>query len=434
MEFKKPAKHPESLMMGYGYRPEWSEGAIKPPLFLTSTFVFRSAEEGEAYFRQAYGLDPVDPDHPMGLIYSRLNNPVLEILEDRLRVWEDAETALSFASGMAAISTSILAFCRPGDQVVYTIPVYGGTDYLFEHIAPLFGVEAIPVEAGEGFAERVLALRATRPRVIFVETPANPTTRMTDLAEVAELKRELSRPPTTAESADPAGAVAPGETLILVDNTFMGPVWQRPLEFGADVSVYSATKFLGGHSDLIAGACVGRKDLLDRVKVFRTILGTITEPFTAWLMLRSLETLKLRMEAQAGNATRLARHLAGHPAVGRVFFPGLLEASDPQHAIWERQCSGPGSLIAFELKDPNDKHGAFRVLNRLKIAHLAVSLGGTETLVEHPSAMTHSDVSLERQLRAGITPGMIRVSCGVENVRDLIDDFTQALDPEASGR
>jgi methionine-gamma-lyase len=425
----RPGKHPESLMMGYGYVPEWSEGSIKPPLFLTSTFVFKTAEEGERYFRQAYGLDPVDADRPMGLIYSRLNNPVLEILEDRLRVWEDADDALSFASGMAAVSTSVLALCKPGDQLVYTIPVYGGTDFFFSHIAPTYGIEAIPVEAGEDVVEKVRQLDLPRLRLIFVETPANPTTWMTDIAAVADLKRKLSRAPTQ-EEIDAPNRVAPGEVVLVVDNTFMGPVWQKPYRNGADISLYSATKFIGGHSDLIAGVTLGRQDLIDHTRMFRTILGTMTEPFTAWLMLRSLETLKLRMEAQARNAEQLARWLVEHPAVGRVFYPGLLPERDPQRAIWERQCTGFGSLIAFEMRDRDDKAGAFRVLNRLKIAHLAVSLGGTETLVEHPSSMTHSDVAPELQARAGITPGMIRVSCGVENVEDLVADFAQALDPE----
>ncbi|RMF76599.1 MAG: methionine gamma-lyase [Acidobacteria bacterium] len=426
----RPARHPESLMMGYGYVPEWSEGAIKPPLFLTSTFVFKSAEDGEAYFRQAYGLDPVDPKRPMGLIYSRLNNPVLEILEDRLRVWEDADLALSFASGMAAISTTILALCRPGDQIVYTIPVYGGTDYFFEHIAPSLELEAIPVEAGPGLAERVRSLPLRRPRILYVETPANPTTTMTDLAEAARLAGELQYE-APAESRNDVAPVAPDECLLVVDNTFLGPVWQQPIRHGAHLSLYSATKFIGGHSDLIAGAVLGRRDLVERVKVFRTILGSISEPFTAWLMLRSLETLKIRMAAQQENAIALARFLVDHPAVSRVHFPGLLDPSSAEGAIFRRQCSGPGSLIAFEMKDPEDKAAAFRVLNRLKLAHLAVSLGGTETLVEHPAAMTHSDVSPEHQLRAGITPGMIRVSCGIEHIDDLIADFRQALDPEA---
>jgi methionine-gamma-lyase len=429
MRGPKSARHPESLMMGYGYNPEWSEGAIKPPLFLTSTFVFKNSAEGEAFFRQAYGLDPVDPDHPMGLIYSRLNNPVLEILEDRLRVWEDADLALCFASGMAAVSTSVLALCKPGDQIVYTIPVYGGTDYFFTHIVPAYDIEAIPVEAGRDFTERVRELDLPRLRMLFVETPANPTISMTDVEAVARLRDERRRDPSQDEIDDP-NRVAPGQVLLMVDNTFLGPVFQQPLKHGADLSIYSATKFIGGHSDLIAGVCMGHKEVMERVQVFRTILGSISEPFTAWLMLRSLETLKIRMEAQAKTAETLARFLVEHPAVGTVHYPSLLPEDDVEREIWLRQSSGPGSLIAFEMKDPNDKAGAFRVLDALELAHLAVSLGGTETLVEHPSTMTHADVSEEMQARAGITPGLIRVSCGVENVEDLIADFKKALDRE----
>ncbi len=426
---KKIGAHPESLMMGHGYVPEWSEGAIKPPLFLTSTFVFKNAEEGEAYFRQAYGMDPIDKEHPMGLIYSRLNNPVLEILEDRLRVWEDADSALSFASGMAAISTTVLSLCRPGDQVVYTIPVYGGTDFFFNHIAPAYQIEAIPVEAGSDVVEKIRQMDLPRLRMLYVETPANPTNLMTDIVAIAELKKERSRKPTQDEID--TKAILPGEVILAVDNTFMGPVWQQPIRQGADISIYSATKFIGGHSDLIAGVVMGRENIMNQVMLFRTILGTMTDPFTAWLMLRSLETLKIRMEAQSRSAIKLARFLEDHPAVGRVLYPGLLEEGTRQHAIWRSQCSGPGSLIAFEMKDASDKARAFRVLNRLTIAHLAVSLGGTETLVEHPSAMTHSDVSLEHQARAGITPGMIRVSLGIENIEDILEDFRQALDPES---
>jgi len=426
MRDTKAAKYsPESLMMGLGYVPEWSEGAIKPPLFLTSTFVFRSAEEGEAYFRQAYGLDPGGPSQPMGLIYSRLNNPVLEILEDRLKVWEKAAAAASFASGMAAISTTILALCAPGDVVVYSIPVYGGTDFFFNHILPIYGIRAVAVEAGDGFADRVRALKLPHARVVYVETPANPTITMTDIAAAASLKGELAGARATA-----AQAVAPGETVLVVDNTFLGPLWQNAIACGADISLYSATKFIGGHSDLIAGAVVGREDLVAHIKTFRTILGTMAEPFTAWLMLRSLETLKIRMEAQAANAAQLAQFLAGHPAVGRVLYPGLLTPGSAQHALFARQCTGAGSLIAFEVHDGRDKEAAFRVLNRFRLAHLAVSLGGTETLVEHPAAMTHADVSEEIKERSGITPGMIRVSCGVERCEDLMEDFRQALDPE----
>lgn len=412
-------------MMGLGYVPEWSEGAIKPPIFLTSTFVFRSAEEGEAYFRQAYGLEPTPGGQPMGLIYSRLNNPVLEILEDRLKVWERGEAAASFASGMAAISTTILALCAPGDVVVYSIPVYGGTDFFFNHILPVYGIRAIPVMAGEGFADRVRELGLEHVRVLYVETPANPTTLMTDIAAAAALKPALSRP-----AAPGAAAVAAGQTILVVDNTFLGPLWQNALACGADLSVYSATKFIGGHSDLLAGAVVGRQDLVTHVKTFRTILGTMAEPFTAWLMLRSLETLKIRMEAQAANAEKLARFLAAHPAVGKVLYPGLLPPGSAQHALAARQCSGPGSLMAFEVGDGQDKQAAFRVLNRFRLAHLAVSLGGTETLVEHPAAMTHADVAEEVKQRCGITAGMIRVSCGIERIDDLIADFARALDPE----
>ncbi len=303
--------------------------------------------------------------------------------------------------------------------------MYGGTDFFFNHVLPVYGIRAVAVEAGDGFADRVRALKLLHARVVYVETPANPTISMTDIAAVTALKGELG-----GTAAADRAAVAPGETIVVVDNTFLGALWRNALACRAGVSLYSATKFIGGHSDLIAGAAAGREDLLAHIKTFRTILGTMAEPFTAWLMLRSLETLTIRMEAQAANAGRLAQFLAGHPAVGRVLYPGLLAPGSAPYALFARQCSGAGSLIAFEVGDGRDKEAALRVLNRLRLAHLAVSLGGTETLVEHPAAMTHADVSDEVKKRSGIAPGLIRVSCGVERCEDLIEDFRQALDPE----
>jgi methionine-gamma-lyase len=406
---------PESLMMGYGYRPELSEGAIKPPLFMTSTFVFKTAEEGKGFFELAYGLRKEQPGEEMGLIYSRLNNPNLEILEDRLALWDEAEAAAVFESGMAAISTTLLTFLKPGDVILFSEPIYGGTDYLLKHILPRFGIRPVGVLANSGIAafEQALLDRAIREHVamIYVETPANPTNALVDIAACAGLARRLSRPGRSV--------------LLAVDNTFLGPLWQHPLKHGADLVLYSATKYIGGHSDLIAGVALGAKSLINQVKSFRTILGSMASPMTGWLLLRSLETLKLRMTSQMKNARYVADFLADHPKVECVYYLGHLQPGTPEHALYRRQCLSPGSIISFELVGGEAE--AFRFLNALQLFHLAVSLGGTESLAEHPATMTHSDVDPEERIEMGITEKMVRLSIGVEHPEDLIADLEQAL-------
>ncbi len=407
--------HPESLMMSYGYRPEWSEGAAKIPIFQTSTFIFKSAEEGKAFFELAYGLRSQRDGEQMGLIYSRLNNPDLEILEDRLTLWDDAEAAAVFASGMAAITTTLLTFLRPGDLLLHSEPVYGGTDFLFKHILPQFGIRVVGFRAGTSPEQVELHLcrlgLIERLALIFIETPANPTNDLVDIAAFAALAQRLS------------GA---RRILTAVDNTFLGPLWQQPLRYGADLVLYSATKYIGGHSDVIAGVCLGSRELLAQVKVLRTIFGTMAGPHTGWLLLRSLETLKLRMTAQMKTARHVAAFLTDHPKVARVYYLGNLTGDDPQYVVYQRQCSAPGGMISFEVVGGEAE--AFRLLNALKLIRLAVSLGGTESLAEHPATMTHADVDPEERLELGITPAMIRLSVGVEHPDDLIADLAQALE------
>jgi methionine-gamma-lyase len=401
-------------MMSHGYDPFLSEGSAKPPIFMTSTFVFRSAEEGEQYFKWAYGLEAREHDQTMGLIYSRLNNPGLQILEERLAVWDDAEMALSFASGMAAISTSILAHTQPGDVVLYSMPVYGGTEFLFEKILPKFGISTRSFPADMELAELEALTREIGDRlsVIYLESPANPTNRLIDIAGIAEIARK-----------QPYGD---RHVLTFVDNTFLGPVFQKPLALGADVVLYSATKYLGGHSDVIAGAVTGSRAALEPIGVYRTIMGSMPDPFTCWLLLRSLETLKIRMEAQMANAQRIAEFLRDHALVSRVFYPTLLEPGSRQYAIYQAQCTGSGAVVSFEIR--GGKAEAFRFLNSVKLSKLAVSLGGTESLVEHPATMTHSDIPVDVQQRFGISENLIRLSVGVENVADLMNDLAQALE------
>jgi len=399
-------------MMSHGYVPEWSEGAIKPPIFQTSTFAFRTAEEGKEFFEYAYGLKERDPKRPMGLIYSRLNNPDLEILEERLNLWDEAAAGAVFSSGMSAISTSLFALVAVGESVVFSRPIYGGSDLLLETILPERGIVTREFMAGAEAeeVERIclqLEEAGTPPQVIFLETPANPTMIMTDIEAMAEV-------------AHRNGA------LCIVDNTFLGPLYQKPLHHGADLVLYSATKYLGGHSDLVAGVALGSAELIDRVKMYRTILGTMLAPYSAWLLMRSLETAMLRITRARENAEQVAAWLVKQPQVDWVHFPGLLK-DDRQKEIYDKQCTGPGGMIAFALKDAGEKE-AFRFLNSVKLIKLAVSLGGTESLIEHPATMTHSDIPVEQQEAIGITPALVRLSVGIEDPDDLIGCLAYALD------
>jgi len=407
---------PESLMMSYGYRPDWSEGAVKAPIFATSTFVFKSAEEGKAFFARAYGLTEPDPDDETGLIYSRLNNPSLEILEDRLTLWDGAESAAVFESGMAAISTTALTFLRPGDLVLFSEPSYGGTEHLFHEILPQFDirVRCFRSSDGEEGIRRILEEEGNeeRLRMIYVETPSNPTNDLVDIEACARIAREFG----TEER----------RVILAVDNTFLGPIFQHPLKHGADLVIYSLTKYVGGHSDLIAGAVLGSTEDVDSVKGTRTFFGNIPGPFTGFLLMRSLETLKVRMIEATENAKKMADFLTGHPKVARVSYLGLLKEGNDGFDIFQRHCTGAGSMIAFEVHGGEAE--AFRFLNALKLVKLAVSLGGTESLAEHPGAMTHSDIPAEDQIKIGITPGMVRISVGLEDPDDLIADVAQALE------
>ncbi len=409
------ALRPETLMMSYGYDPRLSEGAVKVPIFQTSTFVFENAESGKAFFEVAYGLREGKAEEP-GLIYSRINNPDLEVLEDRLTLWDGAEAALSFSSGMAAIATSLLTFLRPGDVIVHSEPLYGGTEFLVHIILPQFGIHRVGFLAGEeGGLEAALeeAAELGPVGVLYVETPANPTNALVDIASCAEAASRLAE----------GGGRRP---VVAVDNTFLGPLWQRPLEHGADLVLYSLTKYVGGHSDVIAGACLGPDELISPVRGFRTILGTMSDPWSGWLLMRSLETLKLRMTSAMKNARYVAEFLVDHPKVRRVNYLGFLEEGDPAAEIYRRQCLAPGSTFSFEIDGGEAE--AFRLLNALSLVKLAVSLGGTESLAEHPASMTHSDVPPGERGRLGITEGMVRLSVGIEHPEDVIADLAQALE------
>ncbi|KAA9331796.1 cystathionine gamma-synthase family protein [Adhaeribacter soli] len=406
---------PESLMMSYGYRPELSQGAIKSPIFQTSTFVFDSAEHGKAFFELAYGLREKEEKEEMGLIYSRLNNPDLEILENRLCLWDEAEDAAVFASGMAATSTALLALLNPGDVILHSEPIYGGSDYYVKNILKKFGITAVgfnanlPVEEVEKIIQEKNI--GGNLAMIFIETPANPTNHLVDIQACAELAKKYSR--------------ADKKVLVMVDNTFLGPVFQHPLKHGADLIVYSATKFIGGHSDLIAGACLGSAELMKQVKGMRTFSGSMASPWDGWMMMRSLETLKIRMERMAQNAAVVADFLAKHPKVERMHYLGMLDDKPQQKAIFEKQCLSAGSMISFDIQGGEAE--AFKFLNSLKLIKLAVSLGGTESLAEHPASMTHSDIIPADRTVMGIGENMVRLSIGVEHPEDIIADIEQAL-------
>ncbi len=408
--------NPESLMMTYGYKPELSEGAIKCPIFQTSTFVFKTAEEGKAFFELAYGLREKSPKEELGLIYSRINNPNLEILENRLCLWDKADDCAVFESGMSAISTVLLEFLKPGDLLVYSNPLYGGTDHFIHHFLDKIGVHTIGVMPNQSIVEVIQMIKdsgkADKLAMIYLETPANPTNDIVDIEKFSQIAKQFS----TSER----------KTLVAVDNTYMGPLWQHPLQCGADLVLYSATKYIGGHSDLIAGAVLGNTELMLRVKTLRTFLGNMVSPHTAWLMLRSLETLKVRMDQQTKNAQIIVDFLVNHSKVDKVYYLGLLEKGTEKHAAYKKQCSAPGAMVSFDIK--GEEKEAFSFLNSLKLMKLAVSLGSTESLAEHPKTMTHAGVDEEQRQQMNITDQLVRLSIGVENAKDLIWDLEQALE------
>ncbi len=404
---------PQTLIFEKGYDPQRSEGAAVPPVFRTSTFIFKKAIEGKRAFELAYGLRQREQGESPALIYTRVNNPNSEILEDRVTAWDGAEAAALFSSGMGAISSTCLTLLRPGDTILFSDPIYGGTEYLFRKLLPEFGVRTVPFPARAGEPE-LAALAAANPgtRVIFLESPANPTM---ELCDVPAARR-------VADSLSTAGR----PVLVLIDNTFLGPIFSQPLRHGADVVLYSATKFFGGHSDLVAGLAMGPASIIDQVRATRTILGSMSDPDTAWLIHRSIGTLQLRMEQQQANTARLVKLLQGHPKVTRVCYPGLPEMGERQVALWREQCTGAGSLVSFDVKGGEAE--AYRVLDAVEHMRLAVSLGGIETLVEHPWSMTHADMTPEQKLHAGFGPAMIRLSVGLEDPADLADDLERALE------
>ncbi len=410
------ALHAETQMMSYGYDPHMSEGSVKPPVFLTSTFAFKSAEHGEEFFDLLSGRKPLPEGETAGLVYSRFNHPNLEITEDRLALLEGAEASAVFSSGMAAISAAFLTFLRPGDVVVHSSPLYGGTETLIRNILPGFQIHSEEFHDGldAGDIEAAMQRGEARGRVamIFVETPANPTNSMIDFARVV----------AAADAAEKRTGERP---LIVCDNTMLGPVFQKPLAHGVDLTVYSLTKYVGGHSDLVAGSVNGSRELLTRVRGIRSAFGSQLDPHSSWMISRSLETLHIRMERAAESGRKVAAWLANNDICPVTVHHPEFEQSNAYGDTYGTQCSGPGSTFSFTLDA--DRARAFKLINALSIFKSAVSLGGSESLVCHPASTTHSGIPQDIRNEVGVTDGLIRISIGLEHPDDLIADLDNAF-------
>lgn len=378
-----------------GYDPASAKGALTPPVYMTSTYAFDSAEQGSALFR----------GEGAGFIYGRTRNPTQELLEERMASLEGAEAGLAFASGIGAISATMWTLLKAGDRIVIDSTLYGSTFAFLTRGLAKFGVEVTLADFTR--IDALPAVITPGTRAVFFETPANPNLRVIDIAAVSAVARQ-------------AGA------LVIVDNTFASPAVQRPIEHGADLVIHSATKFLGGHGDLLAGILVGPKAVVGEVRGhgLRMLTGATIAPLTAFLVMRGLKTLELRMERHSASAKAIAELLAAHPAVASVSYPGL--PTFPQYALAQRQMALPGGLIACELK--GGMAAGMKFMNRLRLVTRAVSLGDAETLVQHPASMTHATYTPEERSRHGISDGLIRLSIGLESLPDLIDDITQALD------
>ena len=407
----KSLLRPPTEVLTRGFDPSLSVGSARPAVFRSSTYVFSSPEAAERAFDIMAGRGAAGPGETVDLVYSRFNHPNAEILEDQIVPLEaGAQAALVFNSGMAAIMTALFAFVRPGDTVVYTVPVYGGTQKLIENFLAAWGVNGLAAPAGQSGKIEGIIRAAKNPRVILVETPANPTIIMTDIRRCA----------------DAVAGVSGEKPLIMVDNTMLGPAFQHPLQLGADLVLYSATKYLSGFSDLIGGvALASDRGLIQKIRPLRGLFGNILQPDECWMLDNRLPTVGLRMNRQSKNGQRIAERLANHPKIKKVMYPSLFD--DPEQVrIFRAQCDFPGAMFSLELR--GGKKAAFDFLRTLKLARNAVSLGGVETLVCHPKTTTHSGFTEEQFADAGITDGLVRVSVGIEDWRDLLADFEHALD------
>lgn len=378
----------------HGYDPMSADGALTPPLHLTSTFAFETAEQGGARFA---GEAP-------GHIYTRISNPTTELLEQRMASLENGEAAVAMASGMGAITSVLWSFLRAGDELITDKTLYGCTFSFFQHGLSRFGITVTHVDLTNPLALETAI--SDKTKVVYFETPANPNMRLVDIAAISAIARRRG-------------------AKTVVDNTYATPVQTRPLEHGADVVVHSATKYLGGHGDLIAGIAIGSAEDMAEVRMVgvKDMTGAVLAPFNAMLILRGLKTLQLRVERHAESAMQVAEMLQGHSSIARVHYPGL--AAFEQHALAQRQMDGFGGMIAFELK--GGYSAGIAMMNRLSLIRRAVSLGDAETLIQHPASMTHSTYSREEREAHGISEGLVRISVGLEQVEDILEDLHQAL-------
>ncbi|MDR3514947.1 MAG: cystathionine gamma-synthase family protein [Azospirillaceae bacterium] len=412
-----PTLHPETLTVAAGYDAQAHHGAVKPPLFLTSTFVYPSAQHAKAAHEAYFAPEPPTAGPRPAFIYARLDHPNLVMVEERLARLDRAEDAAAFNSGMAAISTVMHAFLRPGTTILHTRPIYGGTDVLIHRQLSQFGITPVGIEDGldaVSVRRAAAAARAIGPlALVLIETPANPTSGIADIALIAAVADEIGRD----QGQRP---------VVAVDNTFLGPFLQTPLEHGADLTITSLTKYAGGHSDLLGGGVSGRAALIAPLKQLRTVLGSPMDPHTCWMLLRSFETLHLRTERAGSNARVLAEFLRGHPRIAQVNYIGFREPGSAARTTFDRQCRGAGSTFSFRIHGGEAE--AFRMLDRLRVIRMAVSLGGTETLICHSASTTHYAVPPERRALVGIDDSSLRISVGIEHCDDLIGDLAQALE------
>jgi methionine-gamma-lyase len=401
---------PPTEVLTRGFDPSLSFGSARPAVFRSSTYVFASPEAAERAFSIAGDRIPAEEGKRADLIYSRISHPNAEILEDQMVPLErGAREAAVFNSGMAAIMTAFFTFARPASSIVYTIPPYGGTVRLIHEFLEPFGVTGIAVAAGDtaGLDEAIRAAR--NPSIVFIETPANPTMMMTDIRRAAERAAQHHPKP-----------------IVMVDNTFLGPAFQHPLLLGADLVLYSATKYLSGFSDMLAGAALAADpEIIHQMRSRRVMFGNILQPDECWMLDGRLPTVSLRMNRQSKNAQRIAEHLAGKPQIRRIYYPTLFDDAE-QVRIRQSQCDYPGGIFSIDFGGGRD--AAFTFLRHLKITRDAVSLGGVESLACHPKTTTHSGLSVAEMEKAQIGDGLVRISVGIEDWRDLLADFEQAIE------
>ena len=382
----------ETKIVHGGQHPDKMTGAIAPPIYQTSTFAFRDADHGARVFS----------GEEEGYIYTRLGNPTIDLLAGKIALLESTEAGMIFASGLSAIFNVVATTAKTGEHIVSDNTIYGGTFALFKNVLPRFGIETTFIDASN-ISEVTAALRENT-KLIFIETPANPTLKIIDIAQCAKIACDKNIP-------------------LCVDNTFATPYLQRPIEQGADIVLHSLTKYFGGHGDIIGGAVAGKKEFIKELWEIGKEIGGSNSPFNAWLVLRGLKTLAVRMEKHCDNAMEIAEYLSKHNKVEKIYYPGL--PTHPGHDLAKKQMSKFGGMIGFDVK--GGKEAGKIVMNSVKLCILAVSLGDVDTLIEHPASMTHFTYSDEELLKCGIKPGYIRISVGLENAADLIADLEQAL-------